>query len=366
MKKTLKSLFAILLVSALVFNFASCSDNDDDSGSSGTSGASLPSSTGTNELAGKTFTQTRSDDESTTTVTATFSSNKITYTVSNEMKAEEGKYDAFIVKWVGVDNYSYDSDLKVIYTTFQNSQATTYERDGKVLYTRPTLCPSSFAEYKKRKLAETKAVVLDSVKSYITEDNFDDLFSEDLEHDFGVNTSAEVTDAIFQKWYKEEKAGEKVEEADKKFIEIEAYELSGTTLKISEIDAYPSGTKFGDIFNKAYCYFYYGDSDNRIRVDPDTSVNLTYNLRITEKKYKILSATDDSMVIVPVTKDSDDLYYLYDESQKQTVAITYTDGTDKTTAKITVDSTDFEFDIDYITSDVVESALQNAEEYTES
>ena len=363
MKKALKSLFAILLVSALVFNFASCSDNDDDSGSSGTSGASLPSSTGTNELAGKTFTKS----EVGRTTTATFSSNKITYTVSVEMKAEEGKYDAFTVKWVGVDNYSYDSDLKVIYTTFQNSQATTYERDGKVLYTEPTSIPSSFAEYKKRKLAETKAVVLDSVKSYITEDIFDDLFSEDLEHDFGVNTSAEVTDAIFQKWYKEEKAGEKVEEADKKFIEIEAYELSGTTLKISEIDAYPSGTKFGDIFNKAYYYWYYGDSYNRIRVDPDTSANLTYNLRITEtKKYKILSATDDSMVIAPVTKDSDDLYYLYDESQKQTVAITYTDGTDKTTAKITVDSTDFEFDIDYITSDVVESALQNAEEYTKS
>lgn len=72
------------------------------------------------------------------------------------------------------------------------------------------------------------------------------------------------------------------------------------------------------------------------------------------------------MSIVECTKSSETELYEYDKSKAKDVAITYTGGTDKVTAKITIDETDYTFDIPYITADVVSSTLSSASAYTKN
>ena len=113
MKKTRLWVSAIL-AAALVFSLPSCKSDDDDddddetSSSTSTTYATLPTSSGTNELSGKTGKTTSSYDDWSETKTWTFSDSTVTYT---EVETEDGETSTETKTY----NYSYDSSNKLLY-----------------------------------------------------------------------------------------------------------------------------------------------------------------------------------------------------------------------------------------------------------
>ncbi|MBQ3824936.1 MAG: hypothetical protein II811_02240 [Spirochaetaceae bacterium] len=112
---------ALILAAALFFGFASCSsdsddDDDDDSSSSSTTYATLPSSVGTNELSGKSWTYTSSSGNS-----------KETWIFNSDGSAtftENGNDDGETFTQVRTYNYTYNSNSKLVYLglkSFSNS-----------------------------------------------------------------------------------------------------------------------------------------------------------------------------------------------------------------------------------------------------
>lgn len=105
MKKALKSISAVLLAGAMLFNFAACSSDDDGNsdGGTGTPVVTLPDSKGENPFAGKTFSEEDSD----------------------ELKAEWkfGDKSVNLVKYYPKDNvtetetfsYTYDTEANLLY-----------------------------------------------------------------------------------------------------------------------------------------------------------------------------------------------------------------------------------------------------------
>ena len=104
---------ALLLAATLVFGFASCSsdsdddDDDDNSSSSSTTYATLPSSVGTNELSGKSWTYTSPHGNA-----------KETWTFNSDGTAtftENGNDDGETFTQVHTYNYTYNSNSKLVY-----------------------------------------------------------------------------------------------------------------------------------------------------------------------------------------------------------------------------------------------------------
>ena len=110
MKKVVKIILFALLTSVFSVNFVSCSDDDDDDDGGASSVTSLPESTGTDEISGKTWSQTNDDN----TTTLKFSSGTLTWTISGS-----------VYECVDTYNYTYDSANKLIYLALTKQAMTT-------------------------------------------------------------------------------------------------------------------------------------------------------------------------------------------------------------------------------------------------
>ena len=391
MKKTIRYILTGALTAALVFGFAACGSDDDDddksdstknsdqlpadsstngSGDTGNGGGTessvqLPASSGTNELSGSSFTATSDHKGKPNTIKYSFGDSSLTF-VQTETEAATEYYDAFDEKITLTGSYTYDSALKVLYLV-ETGAKMTYERNGKLLYTE-VQSPATFAAYKQNKLDMMKAVAKDA--SVVTDDKFVSFFGEDVYDDFkhfgytDTTGATAVSDEIYAKWLTYQKKEDAAESAE---IDIKCYSLDGTTLKMTTLEAaYPSGTKFAKIFS-SYSIETYLTSGNteRLKVSTHTRTGEKGEIKLTDVEYKILSATDDKVTLAPITgKDADDLYGIYNEAQKSDVALTYTDGMDKTTVSFTIGETAYSFDINYITAAVVTAALSDADSYT--
>ena len=111
MKKALKSISAVLLAGAMLFNFAACSGDDDDNsdGGTGTPVVTLPDSKGENPFAGKTFSSNQGKESY--KMTYTFSDKTVKYI---EDDTEDG------VKETKTFNYTYDANKSLLYLSLIN------------------------------------------------------------------------------------------------------------------------------------------------------------------------------------------------------------------------------------------------------
>lgn len=378
MKKALKSISAVLLAGAMLFNFAACSSDDDggndDGGNSKT--AKLPKSETANNLSGNTFVYEDEDDGE--TVTYKFDSS--TFTLTEEEKESEGSFTvAYTDKTESKYKYTVDSDLGVLYATKTSETNVFIDENGKTLYKRPSSYPSSFAAWKKSYTDMMKATAKPEIKPALElalDTYFQQFFGQIVygtfyRYGYEDETGAtEVSSAIYDKYLADLKKTEKAPVA----VEMYAYNVSDSTLKVAKLSTskVPAGTKFGSIFNDYYKFSARGANQFGIYVNSTTFID--YNPGITcpdvsSGGFKILSAKDDSMVITEVTgvkeDENGDTYIVYDKANKITLPITYEEGEDKVTAKIVLNENEYTFDINYITKDYVESELRwNAHELT--
>lgn len=285
----------------------------------------------------------------------------------NEMSSIDFSDDTFIITWneepysplpncgdyriKEEETYSYTVNSEIGYFLSKPlSETVSYERDGITLYTEPNTIPETLEEYKAERTKLFKAL-----NPSITEEQIAELLNEDY-----VCKSAEK----FNEWREHKLLHD---EAEKKCYLVFAYRLEENKLITSDdsIETVLSGLKFGDIFNGIYefssCSKKSSDVNFDIHIGVSTITKGDPNIEIrgndVESEYTILSATNDSMAIAKVTGWKDG-YIEYDESKAFTSPITYTNGENKVTATITIEGKEYSFDIEYVTKELINEALE--------
>jgi hypothetical protein len=284
----LKKILAFLAAALLAAAFMGCSNDSDNNNSalllSPSSGGSslssaLPASVGTNELAGKKFSQ------SVGSTTSTYEFSGTTYKSSTVGEAVSGTYNtAYKSLTEATYSYSYDSSAKRIYQKLLGSSIFII-RDGKT-----TLVPnSSFS---------TDAQYVDSYKllSKILFDKADDAY---------INSSA----ASFAKQYRyfsfsafgyTDSTGEtpvsdeiiarynRAQELIRNSVSCSAYSLSSTGLKlVSDSGHYSKETKLSD-----FCYSFASHSFNLV-ANGSTAFTFSYRMQYAwPERYCALTASN--------------------------------------------------------------------------
>ena len=377
MKKALKSIAFALITAALAFNFAACASDDDNNDGGNNGGASkksatLPKIEGDNPLSGNTYELVKYDGEITT---MSFSSDS--FTVKSSAAGNSDYYFTttdFKEKSEATYKYVVDSENGMLYYTETSRKITYVDKDGKTLYTKTSTVPSSYSAWKNERIKEIKAILPSEVKGAVTDEYLEKYatysnYSTFKEYGYTDPTCKEpVSDEIYKKYYTAMTLPNPINE--------DAFLIDGDTFKrytLSEKDIFPAGTKISNIFNDYYkCFIYNFGPDITLRVDSNTRLDKNVNLKLDSKNYKILSADDEKLVLTEITKLNKIAewasYYTsieYDANNKIEVPVTYEEGENKVTAKLTVDGTEYSLDINYFTKEKSESWLRyNGSEFT--
>ncbi len=361
MKKSLKTVFAAVMASAMLFTFASCAEEEEDGPT--VKAAELPASAGTNVLSENTFV---SDSEDASNL-LTFKNDTYTKIRESTKSGVTGLYDDYIVNKISTYKYTYNAELGVIYSRITEKK-TVYIRNGEILYTVDhSKIPATVSAYMDYLMEESKAIVNENMKNSITIDMIKQNRGTEIYKTFKkfgyTDTSGmtEIPSEIYAEFYKYETAQRDYSLSE---IIISAYSIEGDNLKITEnVYQYPEGFKFSDIFNGTY-YFHLNGEELSILLEDDTFCNSEAQMRIRGTAYKILSVSDNSITIAPETKG--DFLYEVNNSAKVTIPLTYEPGTNKTTANFTYEGNNYSFDIDYFTSEHLENMLASpyADTYT--
>ncbi len=342
MKKLEKVVGAALLSVAMVMGLAACNQNAGPA----------------NELAGKRFTM--SDDGDSYCVE--FGDDSFILTSFESKSGRTGYYEDYVSKEVYTCTYVLNSEIGYMLTK-EISQVISYERDGVTLYTKPATLPESLSEYKAELEKKYKAL-----NPNLSGENLENLVNDDLPYILRNNP----TENVYSTWKADSELNDIIA---KSFYVSYAYTFDGTNLGLGDEDEelIPRGLRFGDIYNGRYEYFYKVPKDSN---DPTFEIGVyisTLALRApgieihpnngSEKKvYVILSASNTNMRIVEVNnpdKIEYDAKYTYDEEDAFDCPISYVEGENKVTATISIDGTEYTFDIEYITK---ESAIEMVED----
>ena len=333
MKKQLGLISLALMAVALIFNLAACSHN-----------VNGPQ----NELTGKTFSADFDGDM------YSFDFTDDTFKIIRDEEPWSPMQYCGDYRTREEETYSYtvNSDIGYIIYKTMNLKVS-YVRDGTTLYTEPDAIPETLEAYKAERTRLFKAL-----NPSITDEQVAELLAR-----YSNSTSEED----FNRWKTHKTLWD---EAEKRLHQVLAYRWEGNNLVISgdSIGGIPQGLKFGDIFNDCYEFSYYSRAypDFEIHVysntitkdDPSIEIQLTEDSETIE--YTILSATNDSMTIAEVT-GRNNWFITFDESSAFTCPITYTDGENKVTATVTIGGTDFSFDIEYMTREIINEILDEYE-----
>lgn len=346
MLKIKSYLMISLLLFAMIFNFAACT-NDAESSS--------------NELAGKSFGISYGKSK----FSLEFKDD--TYTTYNLYNSHE--FQNCMCEETETASYTADYDKGYLLAkTIKHKKS--YLRNGKIIYTEPETLPDSLDDYIKEQNRYLKAVMPDideyEIKTRISNSLSPFSFSYDA-----------LTQDDYDQW-KEYKT--QYNKLNSEFYRVLFFKLEDDKLFMPEDDfaEIPEGKKLGDIFNGR---FYFSKAVYNTLQSSDTSPEfyldiqpyalmghkptLIYSPYGTEEKYnyQILSATNDKLQLVPCTWGSP--FCSYDVNLAFDCHITYKNGKNKTTVTLNTKDWEYSFDIEYITKAMVDEVIKDGHEIME-
>ena len=253
MKKTIGLVFAAAFAAAIFFGCSnSSSDNSalllamgGNGGSSAPDRTGLPDNVGTNELAGKTFSRT----DANTTYKNAFGSDTVTYTSIGEIAAVDNVNTAYKMEIVYVYPYSYNATTKQLFNKnpSYDSLTQTFIRNGvrTTIATRTSYSSDAdFLAYQKSFIKLQKDLCTDEQIEAAAKQQRYGTFSP---YGYTDNTNATPVSAEQIAKYNAVQAEQRTRSAQ--LVGIQAYQLSGSTLKILASDRrIPAGKGLNEIY----------------------------------------------------------------------------------------------------------------------